>query len=151
MRVGTCCIAALVSIVGIVADVAAAGNSSTASATDFVKSDKYLGEYFSNSEADCDMRVVLREAGIGEATQICVTEDERHKHSVVKFPLNWKVDGNSVFIHYADSVMELSYEKLLPCNRAETKLGVGLTLKSEGQNILGGYGNMFWKKSSGCI
>ena len=151
MRTGIRCIAVLAGILGIVANVVAAEHSSSVSSPDLVGSDNYLGEYFSDSEADCDIHVALREAGIGEATQICVTEDERHKHSVVKFPLNWRVDGNSVFILYSDYAIELSYEKLMPCNRPEVRLGIGLALKSKGQNILGGYGNMFWKKSGGCI
>lgn len=114
---------------------------------------EYLGEYSSNTEADCEITVALRESGVGEAVRICSSEKADNQSSTHKMPFRWEVKDSKIYIHYLKYLTKLQYESNLLCDKNNgAAYSKGLVLKSKGQNIfLGGYGGRFWKKDGGCI
>ena len=101
-----------------------------------------VGTYTSVTESDCNLTIELARNGKAMVEQQCVAEDGSHKRFVEKYPMNWRIDGNHVFLKGKEHSGRLKRESYISYKPIGLERGSAGLKVIEGP-LFQGYGD-FW-------
>ncbi|MFZ2196385.1 MAG: hypothetical protein WAV13_01540 [Thermodesulfovibrionales bacterium] len=109
------------------------------------------GKYFTTTESECNMELILYKNGHGKAIQTCRLEDGSHRDEKKENKIIWKQNNNKITITALNQKVDFIYKEAVSCEEFGSKgHSTALVLETKGDHIFNGYNSSFWKSPRNC-
>jgi hypothetical protein len=109
------------------------------------------GKYFTVTESDCNMELLLGEDGLGKAIQTCRLEDGSHRNATNATLIKWKQENDNVIVTTLREENIFTYKPSVSCEEYGAKgYSAALILETKGNHLFSGYNSSYWKVPSNC-